>query len=451
MIIKPNPIDKYRILYDLPKGTWMVINMGGRGGGKSYESSKYVTLKAICEGKRTVVLRDEKTSITESILNEIKNRFTEINTKSNGYFTTQFDMQENSLKKRAESKSKDPNQGSLIFTKGFKASSSEKVAHLKSISDVDIALIEELEDIRDEDKFNTFADSIRNEGSIIMINSNVGSKEHWFIRRYFRLEPTEYEGYFNLVPKDIEGIVYIMTTYEDNPFLTERIVKKYRAYGDPNSEFYDLHYYLTAILGYASSGLRGAIYKNWNRISLAEYNNLDYNKYYYLDWGTNDECAIGEVKIHNRTMLVKGLHYNPTKKKDDLVLDVAIFLAQKGFTQKENIICDSSQPRSIMQLRSGYSSEDVGEFILEQYPQLRIGFSAIGIEKPKGSVVDGINILKAYDVYVVEDEQSEHIWNEYLEYAWEIDKDGNPTDQPIDKNNHHMDGIRYVGYYKDRL
>lgn len=450
MIIKPNPLPKYKILYDLPKNTWMVINIGGRGGAKSYESSKYVTLKAICEGKRTVVLRDEKISITESILNEIKNRFSEINDKSMGYFSQSFDMQENALKKRVEVKTKDPSEGSLIFTKGFKASSGDKVAHLKSISDVDIALIEELEDIRDEEKFNTFADSIRNEGSIIMINSNVNSKDHWFIKRYFKLEPTDHEGYFKLVPKNIEGIVYIMTDYTDNPHLTERIINKYRAYGDPTSEFYDQHYYLTAILGYASSGLKGAIYKGWNRISLEEYNNLDYNKYYYLDWGTNDECAIGEVKIHNRTMLVKGLHYKPTTKKDQLVIDVAVFLAQKGFTQKELIVCDSSQPQSIIQLQ-GYERGSIDEYLFEKYPQLAKGFNTVGVPKPAGSVYEGIKMLKGYDVYIVEDEESEHIWNEYLEYMWELDKDGKPTDQPIDKKNHHMDGIRYIAYVRNNL
>ena len=52
----------------------MVVNIGGRGGGKSYEGSKFVTIKAITEKKRVVVLRDEKTSISDSILNEIKNR-----------------------------------------------------------------------------------------------------------------------------------------------------------------------------------------------------------------------------------------------------------------------------------------------------------------------------------------------------------------------------------------
>ena len=65
MKIRPNPAEKFKVLYNLPKDTYLVINIGGRGGGKSYESSKYITVKAICEGKRTIVMRDEKSKIDE--------------------------------------------------------------------------------------------------------------------------------------------------------------------------------------------------------------------------------------------------------------------------------------------------------------------------------------------------------------------------------------------------
>ena len=57
--IRPNPLQPFKPLYQLPAGTWMVVNIGGRGGGKSYEGSKFVTIKAISENKRVVVLRDE--------------------------------------------------------------------------------------------------------------------------------------------------------------------------------------------------------------------------------------------------------------------------------------------------------------------------------------------------------------------------------------------------------
>ena len=153
--IRPNPLKPFRPLYNLPNGTWMVVNIGGRGGGKSYEGSKFVTIQATAYNKRVVVLRDEKTSISDSILNEIKNRYNEINDKAGGYLDKFFEFNNHELKELI-------NGNKLIFTKGFRASSNQKTANLKSISDIDIAIIEEFEDITDEMAFNRFTDGIRN-------------------------------------------------------------------------------------------------------------------------------------------------------------------------------------------------------------------------------------------------------------------------------------------------
>ena len=446
MEIRPNPIAKFKILYDLPKDTWLVINIGGRGGGKSHESSKYITLKAICEGKRTIVMRDEKSKIDESILNEVKKRFSEIDEASNGYIRGLFDMQEGILKRRIVKKTNDPNEGSLIFTMGFRASQTGKVAHLKSISDIDIALIEEIEDLTDEDKFNTLADSVRNKDSFVMVNSNVPSKDHWFIRRYFHAYPTDKDGYFTLVPKNVDGVVYILTNYQDNPYLQPKTIKKYLSYGDPNSEMYDEHYYLTQILGMCSSGIKGQIFTGWNRITLEEYNRIEYNKYYYIDWGGNDPCAIGEIKAHNNQLLIKPLHYEAKRFND-----VMIWLCEQGFTNKETIIVDSAIGEyMINKMRSGINESDFDTFTLEKYPQLRQGFTAVGVVKKglngKGFIETRIEIMKGYSISVVEGVEGDKLWDEYTQYVWMLDKDGKPTGQPIDKNNHHIDGSTYVAY-----
>lgn len=444
------PEDKRKILYD--SGVYMVNDCflplyeeyhyrihlrGGRGSGKSHHVADWcdwiLTTLPYC---RVMLLRFIRDDIKKSIWLDFVDRLRERN-RIDEYKISYREM--TAVHKET---------GNILNATGVKATK-DQPAKLKSLAGYTHVVMEEADEIPHLPK-QKLIDSVRKKGIKIQIIEmfNTARKGHFIYDDYYLVPVPGHDGYYTAEIKKEARIFSIWSDYNCNRHnVNEEFLYRY----DNGKNAKDRNWWLTDVCGYIPSGLTGQIYKDWNRITLDEYNNLDYNKYYYLDWGTNDECAIGEVKIHNRTLLVKGLHYKPTKKKDDLVLDVAIFLAQKGFTQKENIICDSSQPRSIMQLRSGYSSEDVGEFVLEQYPQLRIGFSAIGVEKPKGSVIDGINILKAYDVYVVEDVESEHIWNEYLEYAWEIDKDGNPTDQPIDKNNHHMDGIRYVGYYKDRL
>ncbi|MBK8146598.1 MAG: hypothetical protein IPK62_17225 [Bacteroidetes bacterium] len=149
-------------------------------------------------------MRDEKTSIRDSILNEIKNRYNEINDKAGGYLDKFFEFNNHELKELI-------NGNKLIFTKGFRASSNQKTANLKSISDIDIAIIEEFEDITDEMAFNRFTDGIRNKESLIFINSNIPDMNHWFVKRYFNLSQTDYDGYFELVPKDIPGVVFIIS------------------------------------------------------------------------------------------------------------------------------------------------------------------------------------------------------------------------------------------------
>jgi PBSX family phage terminase large subunit len=203
--IKPNPLKPFKILYKLPKGTWMVINISGRGSGKSYEVSKFITLKSIINRKRVALLRDQQSTIAQSILHEVKTRWDEIDEKSGGYYSKYYEMQDKGLKNLST-------QTMQIFTKGFQTSATNKKATLKSIADVDIAVVEEFEDINDEEAFNSFADSIRKEDALIIINSNVPSKQHWFIKRYFNLIESDHEGFYKLSPKTIPGVVYITSS-----------------------------------------------------------------------------------------------------------------------------------------------------------------------------------------------------------------------------------------------
>lgn len=408
--------EEYHYLIDL----W-----GGRGSGKSHHAVDFADY--LLQGKeycRVAFLRLHLDSVRDSLWLDFNDRLEERQSASL-YKITQNNM-------RAECLA----TGNKLVCKGVRASKSQ-TAKLKSLAGFTHVIIDEADEIPKED-FQKLVDSIRKKGIKIMIIRmfNTPRKSHYIWDDYTLTPVPEYEGYYTAVPLPDSGIKAIWTNYTTNIHnLNEKFLIRYN--NAKNGK--DLNYYLTDVCGYIPSGHKGQIYKGWSRISLAEYNNLDWNKYYYNDWGNNDPNALGEVKVHNRMMMVKGLMYKPIE-----TLQLAIFLAQKGFTN-ELIICDSSQPRSIIELQ-GYDEEMIDAGILDKYPQLRDGFNTIGVPKPSGSLIDGIKLLQSYDVYVVEDEESEHIWNEYLGYMWELDKDGKPTDQPIDKNNHHMDGIRYIAY-----
>lgn len=408
--IKPNALPAYRVLYDLPPDVWLVVNMGGRGGGKSHETSKFATIMPLQKGKRVAILRDQQSSIEQSILNEIKNRFDEINTKAGGFYAQYFQMQERALKNKATNID-------MIFTKGFQTSTKSQKAALKSISDVDIAIIEEFEDIRDETKFNTFADSIRKEGSVIVVNLNTPEKGHWFIKRFFTLEDTPYEGFFKAVPRPIKGVVHTFTTYADNPFLTEKITTKYEAYGDPNNELYDLDYYCSAILGLVSEGKKGRIYRHWQPISYEEFRQLPYPSFAGLDFGySNDPTAIVEIKKHNNNVWIRGICY-----QTELLDQQTAKIIRENLPTDCPIYADSAEPKSIENLR-------------------RMGINILPAIKGPDSILAGIKAVKSNKVYYVPNKDLE---NEYTEYSWALDANKNPIDRPEDMNNHYMDALRY--------
>lgn len=426
---------KFAPLYEDNKETEIIICIGGRGGAKTYEVSLAGAFNALVKNKRIQVLRDEKAHIKESILNEILTRFDTANIEGayNGYFEKQIGGLKNIQTDEMQ-----------IFTKGFRASSNSQRANLKSISNVDIAIIEEAEDIRDEDKFNTFADSIRKEGSYIIIVLNTPDINHWIIKRYFNLLPTEHDGYFLLNPKQIKGVKYIMTSFEDNKYLQQKTIQKYRDYGNPESHLFNLHYYLTSILGYTSTGLKGQIFKNYKIITKEAFDEVDKMEVIGLDFGTSSPAGIVAVKIERNKIYLNELNYEGLNLRE-----LAIKLNTLGLDNKSLIIADSAEPETIRSLRYGIGNI-LSEKEKEVYKYATTGFHNIRpAKKGSGSIKSGIDKLLSFEMYVTEN--SKNLLNELLQYRWAVDRNNNPMDVPIDDVNHLIDPIRYVAQMKDVL
>ena len=429
MAITVKRTPKFAPLYDLPKGTSMVICIGGRAGMKTYEVSKFVAVSATISRKRCCILRDEKELIRESILNEILMRYDTAN-ESNG-LTPYFDRLDTGIKDKRTGEM-------LVFTKGFRASNTDKRANLKSISNVDIAVIEEAEDIRDEEKFNTFQDSLRNDGAVTIVVLNTPDVNHWIVKRYFTTEPVEDEdGYFRLVPKQIPGLMVIQSNYTDNPYLPEAVVQRYRSYGDPESHLYNKHYYMTAILGYATTGRKGQILKNVKPITLAEYMQLPYKEVYGQDFGTAAPAGLIGVKMHRNRVYVRELNYKPM-----VTLDIGKLYCQLGFNAGDTIVADHADDKACTKLERGWRPTELYEDDVEKYPGLTIGFKIIRCTKGRDSITSGIDDLCQMQIYATED--SKNFWNEVAHYVYAIDKNGQPTNDPIDDFNHLIDPLRYV-------
>jgi phage terminase large subunit len=406
---------------------------GGRAAGRSHTATDYIDY--ILENEkycRVAIVRLNHSSIRDSLWRDFKDR---IESKNRNHL---YDISDYSM--RAEYKK----TGNLVVAKGVKADSSQ-TAKMKSLAGFTHVIIEEADEIPKED-FRKLKLSIRKKGvnTKIIRLFNPPSRSHHIWDDYNLNPVSEYDGYYTAKPKKESNILSIFGTYLDNihnldhAFISDLMKDKDNASGLDN--------WLRDGKGYISSGIKGQIFTGWNRITLEEYNRIEYNKYYYIDWGGTDPCAIGEVKAHNNQLIIKPLHYEPKRFND-----VMIWLCEQGFTSKETIIVDSAIGEyMISKMRNGFNESDFDLYTLEKYPQLRRGFTAMGVVKKglngKGFIETRIEIMKGYNVSVVEGTEGDHLWNEYTQYVWMLDKDGKPTGQPIDKNNHHIDGSSYVAY-----
>lgn len=444
--------DKFVPLYDLPKDVNVVVLIGGRGGVKTTEGSRFVSLQSSVNRKRTAILRDEKELIRESILNEVLLRFDDQDKYWN--FSSELSRLDTGLKEKATGQM-------LVFSKGFRASANLKNANLKSVSDIDIALVEEAEDIRDVQKYNTFADSIRKEGSLIIIILNTPDVGHWLMRRYFNLTPINFDdvpelkgkvtekdldGYFKISPKKIPGFFCIQSSFTDNPHLPDHILSNYKGYGDPNSHLYDLHYYLTAIKGYASSGRKGQVFKKIKRISLKDYLALPYKEIYGQDFGTTSPAGLIGLKRHRNDVYVREMNYLPK----DLIELGKLYCSLGLHSSSDKIIADIAGKSDIAKLNTGWEHSELDSETLKQFPGLIRGWDIQGW--PKKEIQSGVRLMNSLNIHIVE--ESKGFWDpekgEVIKYVYAQDKNGNYTDDPIDAFNHLWDPTRYVIEYTEQ-
>lgn len=384
--------------------------MGGRGAGRSTVASQYALLRLTnSEYFRCAIMRFVLSDIRNSIYQDIIDR-----SEEQGILDDLYVKENNLVIQYKQNK---------INGIGFRKSSGDQKSKLKSLANYNAVIIEEADEVAEED-FMQLDDSLRTIKSDIKIILllNPPEKNHWIIRRWFNLLPSGVEGFYVPELKSIhEDTLFFHTNYLDNlQNLHKSTIKNYQGYKITRPD-----YYWNMIEGLVSEGARGRIYKYWQPIPDKEYNELPYPPEYYIDFGfSNDPTAIGEVKEHNDKIWVKELLYE-TGLTNQMISRRMEYL---GIDKKNAIIiADSAEPKSIEELRAE-------------------GWNVKPAEKGPDSVRAGIDYLLSKIVYYTE--SSLNIARESQDYRWALDKNKEPTNNPIDDYNHHMDGIRYKVFRK---
>ena len=97
---------------------------------------------------------------------------------------------------------------------------------------------------------------------------------------------------------------------------------------------------------------------------------------------------------------------------------------EKGLTHDDRIIADSAEPKSINDYRS-------------------FGLNCIGAQKGPGSVEYSMKWLQQLTKIVIDPVRCPDTKKEFSSYEYERDKDGELISGYPDKNNHHIDAVRY--------
>jgi phage terminase large subunit len=300
--------------------------------------------------------------------------------------------------------------GSKIIFSGIKTQSGNQTARLKSIPGLNVFIVDEAEEFRDEKDFNTIDDSIRMMGvpNVVIIVMNPQDTEHWVWNRWFeKSHRMELIDGFQIPMSTHPEVTHIHTTWYDNrknlnPDYLEKI--KILRTSDPAA-------YAHRYLGQWLTRKEGVIYPNWIE---GEFDlTLPYG--YGLDFGFTNPDAMCKVAVDDARKLVY-LHEEmyATKQSNE-----TIKTSVSEIGGNDLIVADSNEPRTIEALQS-------------------TGLNVQKVEKYPGCVVDRIRILSDYTWVVTPESYNAKF--EFNNYIWNDKK----ASIPLDKNNHLIKAGEYI-------
>lgn len=381
-----------------------IISIGGRGGARSYENSQKIIgrLTQTRERFRAALMRAVHADIRHSIWQECVDRVEEHEVPGIDIVSTTMEMVcgKNS-----------------VHAHGFKKSSADRTAKLKSLAGYTDAFIEEGEEIAEAD-FQQLDDSLRAEGSKIHISLNTPPRTHWIVKRWFNLTPhPEAPGFYtiSLKPEYEHEVEVIFSDHTKNPYLAKEVHRRYEAYRTTKPS-----YYWHMIRGLAPEVVTGRIYAGWNKIDSIphEARLLGYG----LDFGYDpDPAAIVAVYYHNGGYILDERLYQTQLLDEQLATNINAY-------PKSLVIADSAEPKAIEGLR-------------------RRGINILPVTKGQDSVQFGIKHVQGLRISYTS--SSKNLEAEYENYAWKRDKDSVEEDDHLGIEdpscaNHLMSAARYA-------
>lgn len=300
--------------------------------------------------------------------------------------------------------------GQKIYLRG--ADDSGKIKSIKPPPGKYIAVIvyEEADQMKGMEDIRKINQSIKRGGDVFIefdVFNTPKSKQH-FINKEM------------LIPKKDRIIVH--TTYLDVPreWLGEKFIEDAEYLKKNNLKAYE-HEYLGVAIGEG-----GAVFENLELREITDEEIKTFDRIYNgVDWGWYpDPWAFNKVHLDMARRTLYIFDEDEANKKSNRET-ANILINKHGMTSADLMTCDSAEKKSTADYRS-------------------FGLFARDAEKGPGSVEYSMKWLGSLFKIVIDPARCPKTAQEFNDYELEKDKDGNFITGYPDKNNHHIDAVRYA-------
>lgn len=206
-----------------------------------------------------------------------------------------------------------------------------------------------------------------------------------------------------------EDKIVIKSTYKDNPFLPESIIKQIEGLKRTDEALYQIY-----ALGERAVSKQN-IYSNWEFIKQKP---RRFEQYIYgLDFGYNHPTALVRVYWHEQDIYIEPVIYQSYLTTTDLINK----MRELNIETTTEIMADYARPEIIKELQ----------------------IEGWNVQNAVKEVKQGIDGVKTFKVFAEDDE---YLKREYDNYKWKKVKDM-ITDEPVKLHDDAMDAIRYAVAY----
>lgn len=342
-------------------------HIGGTRSGKTYAILQWLIFRALQERLDVTVVRRTVPSLKRSVIKDFK----EILTNLNLWETERYNISD-----RIFSFS---NGSSLSF---INTDDPEKLRGVKS----DVLFIDEASE-QDEESY--FQLSIRCKGDIVLAYNPTISPYHWL--------------------RKMEDCERFVTTYQDNPYLPEEMVKAIEELQHKNPKYWIIY----------GKGEFAPNDKSIFSFQIVDEMPVCELVAFGMDFGfSNDPTALVAVHKQGDMLYLREMLY----EKGMVTKDIINKLDSLNVGNTE-IWADSAEPRLIEEI-------------------YRAGFNIKPVKKGPDSIRFGIGVLQNFGICV--ERNAQNLINELYSYEWATDKYGHQLDKPQGGLDHLIDSVRYV-------